>query len=108
MVFTTAIDDVYPDHRAVARVMEAALKTRKEEIPHWQYTVWNPWFWKHRDQPRFVVDITSTIRIKWKAIQAYKSQRISTFQLIPTVLLRGAAHGWANGCQAAEVFLKLP
>ncbi len=108
MVFTCAIDDVYPDHRAVARLSFAVKDKYFPDLPVWMYTVWNPLHITHREQPRMVVDVTKTFPLKWRAIQAYQSQKLSTFQLIPTVILRGFIHGLRHRVNMAEVFVKAP
>lgn len=105
-VFMPALDDVHADHRSVARFVLSVCEKEMEEVPVWMYTVWNPLHITNRDRPKMVVDISKTIKTKWRAIQAYKSQKVSTFQLIPTVLLRGFFHGLKHGHQVAEVFLK--
>ncbi len=106
MIFTTAVDDWYPDHRAVANLVIAVHDKHKLQTPIWMYTVWNPLYTKYRNQPRLVVDITKQFRTKWRAIHAHQSQKISTYQLIPTVMLRSFIHGLRHGYQMAEVFLK--
>jgi len=108
MVFTPAIDDVYPDHRAVANLIFSVQKKFFPDLAVWMYTVWNPLHITHREQPRLVVDITRTFPKKWRAIQAYQSQKLSTFQLIPTVILRGFIHGLRHRVSMAEVFVKAP
>ena len=106
MIFAPAIDDIHPDHRAVARFIVAMHDKNKLEMPVWTYTVWNPLHVKGRDRPRMVMDISKTFNTKWRAIQAYQSQKVSTYQLIPTVMLRGFIHGVVHGYSMAEVFLK--
>lgn len=108
MVFTTAVDDVFPDHRAVANLIFSLKEKHYPDLAVWVYTVWNPIHITHREQPRMVVDITKTFPKKWRAIQTYKSQKLSTFQLIPTVLLRGFVHGLRHRVHMAEVFVKAP
>ena len=107
-VFTTAPDDVHADHRATARFVLDATKQAKYQGPVWTYTVWNPIHLVNRKQPTLVVDITETFSKKWEAIHAYESQKISTYQLIPTVLVRGLLHGLRYGHTLAEVFVKAP
>lgn len=107
-VFMPALDDVHSDHRSTARFVLDTLEVMKLDVPVWMYTVWNPLFVINRDQPRRIVNITKTFPKKWKAINRYKSQKVSTFQLIPTVLLRGLLHGIKHGVPMAEVFLKAP
>ena len=108
MVFTTAVDDVFPDHRAVANLIFSLKKQHYPDLAVWVYTVWNPLHITHREQPRLVVNITKTFSQKWRAIHTYKSQKLSTFQLIPTVLLRGLVHGLRHRMSMAEVFVKVP
>lgn len=103
-LFTTAIDDVHADHQSVARFVIYVGK--KHNIPVWMYTVWNPLHIVRRGEPRLVVDITPYFRKKWRAIQAYKSQKVSTFQLIPTVMLRGFFNGLRYKKHMAEVFVR--
>lgn len=107
-IFTTAPDDVHADHRSVARFVLAAAEQASYKEPIWTYTVWNPIHLLNRSQPLLVVDITKTFSKKWEAIQAYESQRVSTYQLIPTVLIRGFLHGLRHGHAMAEVFVKAP
>ncbi len=108
MVFMPALDDIHHDHRSVARFVQYAVKKYSSRTPVWQYTVWNPLFIINRNQPRMVIDITKYFSVKWNAIQCYESQRVSTFQLIPTVILRGLINGFIHKMTMAEVFLKAP
>ncbi len=107
-IFTPAVDDVHADHKAVARFVIDSAKKIGYKQPIWMYTVWNPIHVTNRDQPQLIVDITDTLSKKWEAIQAYKSQKLSTYQLIPTVVLRGLIHGYQNNTRFAEVFVKAP
>lgn len=105
-IFTTAADDIHADHRAVARFVLDATKQAKYKQPIWTYTVWNPIHLINRSKPTLVVDITETFSKKWDAIHAYESQKISTYQLIPTVLIRGLLHGVRYGHSLCEVFIQ--
>ena len=105
-IFSTAADDIHADHRAVANFVLATTQETKYQGPVWTYTVWNPIHLINRNQPTLVVDITDTFTKKWDAIHAYESQKISTYQLIPTVLGRGLLHGLRYGYTLAEVFIK--
>ena len=107
-IFTTAPDDIHADHRAVARFILSVAQQAKYDKPIWTYTVWNPVHLINRNQPTLVVDISETFSKKWEAIQAYESQKVSTYQLIPTVLIRGFLHGLRYGHKMAEVFIKAP
>ncbi len=105
-VFTTAPDDIHTDHRSVANFVLATTKQANYQGPIWTYTVWNPIHLINRKQPTLVVDITETFKKKWEAIHVYESQKISTYQLIPTVLIRGFLHGMRYGHRMAEVFIQ--
>lgn len=107
LIFIPAIDDLHNDHRAVAKFVLAVHDENKLAIPTYMYTVWNPLHIINRDKPKMVINITKTFRKKWLAIQAYESQKVSTFQLIPTVMLRGLFHGLRHGYHMAEVFMKI-
>lgn len=97
---------MHSDHQAAARLLRASLRSLpyKDDIEIRMFEVWTPL--EAMDE---VVDITSHIKTKIKAIQKYKSQR--QFVKFDEAILglnryRGEFHSWPGG-DYAEIFLRM-
>jgi bacillithiol biosynthesis deacetylase BshB1 len=105
-------EDVHPDHVAASRLVDDArfwAKLSKTEMPGLPY--WPPQiFYYHsihlriHPQPSFVVDISTAMEQKIKAVECYESQLITgRAQTHPTVIddVRDRARYWGWSIHAA-------
>lgn len=105
-VYVPHIKEMHPDHRATARLLRASLRSLpgNDKIEIRMFEVWTPL--QAMDE---VVDITSHIKTKIKAIQKYKSQ-CSVVKFDEAILglnrYRGEFHSWPGG-DYAEIFLRM-
>ena len=107
-IFTHSIDDaVYPDHKAVYRIIESVTRQLSYRPEVYTFDIWNPINIRHQHLPKLYVDVTATFRLKLKALGLFHSQRLAIFQLMPFVLIRAFKHGLASGCRFAERFYKI-
>lgn len=116
-------DDAHPDHVVASDLVDAARfwskLSRTDEAGQFPLTgerFWPPriyYYWsihlKIHPKPSFVVDISSAIDQKMKAIQCYKSQMIQGRSTQPPTLLddirdRARYWGWTIGTVCAEPF----
>jgi len=105
-IYVPHIKEMHSDHQAAARLLRASLRSLpyKDDIEIRMFEVWTPL--EAMDE---VVDITSHIKTKIKAIQKYKSQR--QFVKFDEAILglnryRGEFHSWPGG-NYAEIFLRM-
>ena len=106
-VFTHSPDDVHKDHRDVCNI---TLKVAKEinypgEI--FCFDVWNPFDLRKHEYPKLYINIDKTIRLKIKALNEFKSQKLAVYQLFPTIILRNLLSGLKTKGFFAEVFYKI-
>ena len=104
-IFTHAIDDPHPDHRAIYRLVEEII----EDIPCdvYSFDIWNFLKLKHRDKPKLVVDISKTFNKKIDAIKVHKTQSVAIASQLLKIYLKDFTNGFNNNCKYAEVFVKL-
>ena len=99
--------EAHPDHRAVARILLAAMrgsKGRASAAGIRMFEVWTPM--QRMDE---IVDVSPFIRTKIAAIKAYRSQcRVLKFDeaMLGLARYRGEMHSWPGG-DYAEVFTNL-
>lgn len=103
-IFTHSSSDPHKDHRAVYKTVLSALDDKG--YPLYTFGVWNPIQFIDTNQPRLVVDISSTFDDKIKALKLFESQKFSVYQLLPGVYLKSKILGIVNNCRYAEVFYK--
>ena len=106
-IFTHSINDPMPDHKAVYNIMYSILKDIKFKGDVYMYEVWTPISLKRRNDPKMVVDITSTFRKKVNAFKVHKSQKAAIFSLLWSIYVKAILFGFNNGCRYAEVFQKM-
>ncbi|MFH1408838.1 MAG: PIG-L deacetylase family protein [Nanoarchaeota archaeon] len=106
-LFTHSNSDLHPHHRAVLRVVLDAVDGMENGCDVYSFDIWNPLKFRGRKNPRLVVDISKTYTKKIKALQLFKSQRLSYYILAPSVFISAIANGLAHGTRYAEVFLKV-
>lgn len=99
--------EAHPDHRAVARALRAAMRNGKAGVHRpavRMFEVWTP-----IERMDVIVDITSYIEVKLKAIRKYRSQcEVMRFDDAARGLARyrGEMFSWPEG-EYAEVFALL-
>ena len=106
-IFTHAVDDPHPDHRAVHRAVLEAVDSLQKKYHVYTFMVWNPLKIKNRNAPKLVVDISKTFSVKVRAFLLHRSQKIAIYALLWKVFMNNLANGWFNHCRYAEVFYKI-
>lgn len=102
--------DIHQDHRIVNKIVLKAVDELNYGGDVYTFDIWNPanifdLFKKHK--PLLCVDITKTFKIKLKAIEAYKSQKIYTYQLLPSVHFNARKSAAKINSKFAECFEKV-
>lgn len=106
IIYVPHENEEHPDHRAAALLVNKALKQLPEVVTAptvWMYEVWTP-----IQRMDYIVDISTYIETKRKAILAYKSQcDVLAFDeaILGLNRYRGEMHSWPGG-DYAEVFKK--
>lgn len=106
-ILTHSIDDPHPDHRAVYKATMELLDRSRMKCDVYSYNIWNPANFLKRGEPKLVVDISDTFRLKIAAIRKFESQKIVLIQLIPVTFMRAIRNGWFNGYRFGETFIKV-
>jgi len=108
-IFTHGHNDHHPDHIAVHKLVMEILNESKLKADVYSFDIWNLVRWRRRNLPRLVVNITRTMPLKVKAIEAHKSQikLPGVFGLYWRMRIKDRLNGFINLCKYAEVFDKL-
>ncbi len=106
-IFTHAIDDPHPDHKAAYYILDEALSKMKYKAELYTFGIWNPINIRRRNYPKLVVDISKTFKIKIKALMVHESQKVAVFSLLWNVYRLAIINGLKNKCRYAEVFIKV-
>jgi N-acetylglucosamine malate deacetylase 1 len=115
-IFTHAVDDAHPDHRATFRIVLHLHRLMKLSSDLYTFEVWHLLNLKKRNKPKLVVDTSETFDLKIQALKAFKSQiDLSTFYnylvlnnfLFLLVQIKDKLNGIRNGVKFAEVFYKV-
>lgn len=105
-VFTHAVDDPHPEHRAVLKmVLESIDKRMTTDV--YSFDIWNPLDFRKREHPKMYVDITDTFKIKLEALGCFQSQWITKISLMWNVYASAIIHGLKNNSRYAEKFYKV-
>lgn len=104
IIYVTHKGEMHPEHRAAARLVASALENDSPDInPEvLMFEIWTP-----MQDMDYIVDISSFVEIKRKAILAYESQcRVMNFDsaLLSLNRYRGEMHSWPGG-DYAEIFV---
>lgn len=105
-IYVTHDKEMHPDHRAAARLLKTSLRSisNLNAMNVLMFEVWTPL--QNMDE---IVDISSHIKIKTKAIKEYKSQ-CAVIKFDQAILglnrYRGEFHSWPGG-DYAEIFLRM-
>lgn len=107
IIYVTHQDEEHPDHQAAALLVKKAMRKLNQAIEKpavWMYEVWTP-----IQRMDHIVDISSYVDLKRKAILAHNSQ-CSVMKFDEAILglnrYRGEMHSWPGG-EYAEVFNKM-
>jgi len=106
-IFTHSYDDPHPDHRAVYKMISAAVEKSKIDCDVYIFDVWNPFTIRQRHLPRLYIDITKQFPTKVKALRNFQSQRVAVFTLLWSVYARAITAGLAIDARYAERFYKI-
>ena len=109
-VFCHSKFDIHQDHRFVNKVVLKAVKEAGYKGEVYTFDVWNPANILDiikKQRPKLCVDITNTFKIKLKAIEAYKSQKLYTYQLLPSVHYNARLTAGKLNSKFAECFEKI-
>ncbi len=106
IIFTHSVDDPHPAHSAVARFVKSRVNKTKIKSEIYTFNVWSPLRILHRDEPRMVIDITETLKVKKEALKAFESQKMWLHYPGTLSLLKDRFNGLKEGLEAVEVFHK--
>ncbi len=115
-IFTHAVDDAHPDHRATFRIVLHLHRIMRLNCDLYTFDVWHILNLKKRNKPKLIVDTSETFNLKIQALKAFKSQiDLSTFYnylvlnnfLFLMVQMKDKLNGIRNGVRFAEVFYKI-
>jgi LmbE family N-acetylglucosaminyl deacetylase len=106
IIFTHAIQDPHPDHKAVYRATTEIIGELQHRCDIYTFNVWNILSFR-KPAVRLVVDITDTFDTKVRAFKLHKSQRMTMLTMMPAMYIRAVASGIRYGYKYAEVFEKV-
>jgi LmbE family N-acetylglucosaminyl deacetylase len=108
-IFTHSIDDPHPDHKAVYNFVLDLIKKVNYKGDVYSFNVWNLFInIRKRNQPKLVVDISDTFKIKLQAFRKHKSQVVQArLPLTWSIYFRAMLNGFLNKMKYAEVFYKI-
>jgi LmbE family N-acetylglucosaminyl deacetylase len=106
-ILTHSLNDPLPDHRAVLEIVKKTISKLKKKPDVYSFAIWNPISIKKRNRPKLIVDISQTYHLKVKALMCFKSQKLSIYQLLPSVTIQNFLAGIHNGKRFVETFYKV-
>lgn len=106
-VFTHSPDDPHPDHRAASNITLRIIDELNLNVNVYGFDVWNPLNFKNRNNPKLIVDISSTFKIKLKALKCFRSQWMAMTFLLWSVYWRSFMNGLNSNTKYAESFTKI-
>ena len=106
-IFTLTPDDPHKDHRAICNAVLKAAKKTKFKGDIYGFEVWNPVNIKKRNEPVMIVDISKYFDKKNKAMEIFKSQKITMVQMGPISKVKAFFRGLTHDVKYAERFRKL-
>jgi len=106
-ILTHSADDPHPDHRQVFKLVKQVLEEDHNETDMYSFDIWNIVNFRHRNEPKLVVDISDHFPKKIEAIKKHKSQVAAITSLLWKVYLKDWLNGFSNNCRYAEVFVKI-
>ncbi|MBT4858341.1 PIG-L family deacetylase [archaeon] len=107
-IFTHSMDDPHPDHRAVYNFVMNLVEKINFKGNIYSFNIWNYFInFRQRNQPKLVVDISDTFKIKVEAFKKHKSQFNTIIMHMWYVYFQAFLQGLMHGVKCAEVFYKL-
>ncbi|MBR9690749.1 hypothetical protein GOV08_03630 [Candidatus Woesearchaeota archaeon] len=106
-IFTHNADEAHGDHRDVNKIVIEAFDKSNSKADLYAFDVWSPVTLAYRKNPKMVVDISKTFKIKLKALKCFKSQIVALITLLGSVYVKAIKHGLLNRHTFAEVFYKI-
>ena len=106
-IFLHGIDDPHPDHQAVFKIISKLISDIKFKGDVYMYDVWTLINLRKRNEPKMIVDISNTLKIKIKAFKLHKTQQTAILTLLWSIYLKAFIIGLNNGYKSAESFQKL-
>lgn len=106
-IFTHAIDDPHPDHRAVYNLVITTVKEHSLPTEVYSFDIWNPIKVRQRNEPKLVVEITETVSKKIEALECHQSQKIVIWLFKWRLYIEAFMNGLNNDCKFAEIFHKV-
>ncbi|MBI2662575.1 PIG-L family deacetylase [Candidatus Woesearchaeota archaeon] len=106
-VFTHSIDDPHPDHKAVYEITCRILDKVKSSKPElYVYSVWNPVSFRTLN-PVMFIDISKMFKLKLKALQTFRSQKVHIVYPFILLLFRAIKDGLMIRKRFGEKFYRL-
>jgi LmbE family N-acetylglucosaminyl deacetylase len=106
-IFTHSPEDIiYQDHKAVWDAVEFVTGQMKYKGDIFVFNIWAKNI-RLSKNPRLLVDISDTFRLKIDALKCFRSQMMYIWQLMPGVFTRALKAGWDNKTRYAEAFIKV-
>ena len=105
-IFTHSKTDKHPDHKAVHKLVQEFIKTKKITCDVYSFDVWTIWG-VEKNMPRLIVDVTDTFEQKLEALFIQKSQRWIIFTILWNICLKAIVNGWFYKGKYIEVFQKI-
>ncbi len=105
IVYVTSDKESHPDHHEAAKIVKKTISESKIKPEVRMFEVWTT-----IQKFDLISDISAFIKMKTRAIRAYKSQcRIIKYDeaVIALDRYRGEMHSWPNGGDYAEIFQKM-
>ena len=107
-IFTHATDDPHPDHRDVNRFVLSLAKELDYKGEIYSFNIWNFFInFKNRHNPKMVVDISDTFKLKANAFGVHRSQWHARWSLTWNVYFQAIYYGLKYHMKYAEVFYRL-
>jgi len=110
-IFTHALDDTLPDHKAVHRLVlktyDKLVEKKKFKSSIYTFGVWRFFKFQGRNRPRLVVDISDQFDKKIDSLNVFKTQKVAMSVLTWSVYLKAITAGYKHHMHLAEEFYKL-
>jgi len=106
-IFTHSADDAHDDHRAVYKTVMELTDEIKYKGDLLSFDIWHIVDFKKREKPKLYVDITSTFKVKLKALKCFESQKLAMLFTYINVYIYAFINGLNNDCKHAEKFYKI-
>jgi len=106
-IFTHSADDAHDDHRAVYKTVMELTDEIKYKGDLLSFDIWHIVDFKKREKPKLYVDITSTFKVKLKALKCFESQKLAMLFPYINVYINAFINGLKNDCKHAEKFYKI-